>query len=66
MVVAHRPGVLAAVDRLAVIGNGQLTGIRPPVMSVLRKVVRPQAGGPGPAASGGGPQAVAVTAPATA
>ena len=40
VVVAHRPGVLAAVDHVAVIGNGQLTAFGPRD-EVLRKALRP-------------------------
>lgn len=40
IVIAHRPGVLAVVDKLAVLGNGQLTAFGPRD-DVLRKAVRP-------------------------
>ena len=51
--IAHRPGVIAAVDSIAVLGNGQLTAIGPRD-EILRKVIRPiQAADP---ASGGGGQ----------
>jgi ABC-type protease/lipase transport system fused ATPase/permease subunit len=38
-VIAHRPTVLAAADKVAVIGGGQLTAIGPRD-EVLRKVLR--------------------------
>ncbi len=40
VVVAHRAGILAAVDKVAVMGNGQLTAFGPRD-EVLRKAVRP-------------------------
>ncbi|MEQ1576220.1 MAG: type I secretion system permease/ATPase [Hyphomicrobium sp.] len=40
IVIAHRSGILAAVDKVAVIGNGQLTAFGPRD-EVLRKAVRP-------------------------
>jgi PrtD family type I secretion system ABC transporter len=40
IVVAHRAGILAAVDKVAVMGNGQLTAFGPRD-EVLRKAVRP-------------------------
>lgn len=40
VVVAHRPGVLAAVDHVAVIGNGQLTAFGPRD-EVLRRALKP-------------------------
>ena len=40
IVIAHRSGVLAAVDKVAVMGNGQLTAFGPRD-EVLRKAVRP-------------------------
>jgi ATP-binding cassette subfamily C protein len=42
VVIAHRPAVLTAADRVAVIGGGQLTAIGPRD-DVLRKVLRPPA-----------------------
>lgn len=42
IVVAHRPGILAAVDHIAVIGNGQLTAFGPRD-EILKKAVRPAA-----------------------
>ena len=42
IVVAHRSGILAAVDKVAVMGNGQLTAFGPRD-EVLRKAVRPPA-----------------------
>ena len=39
IVIAHRPTVLAAADKVAVIGGGQLTAIGPRD-EVLRKVLR--------------------------
>jgi ATP-binding cassette subfamily C protein len=43
VVVAHRPGVLAVVDTVAVIGNGQMTAFGPRD-EVLQKAVKPQQG----------------------
>lgn len=43
--IAHRPGVLAAVDTIAVIGNGQMTAFGPRD-EVLQKAVKPQQGAP--------------------
>lgn len=49
IVVAHRPGVLAAVDMVAVIGNGQLTAFGPRD-EVLQKAVRSAGPAIGPVA----------------
>jgi ABC-type protease/lipase transport system fused ATPase/permease subunit len=38
-VIAHRPGVLAAVDLIAVVGNGQITAIGPRD-EILQKAVK--------------------------
>jgi ATP-binding cassette subfamily C protein len=43
VVVAHRPGVLAVVDTVAVIGNGQMTAFGPRD-EILQKAVKPQHG----------------------
>ena len=60
VVIAHRPGVLAAVDMVAVIGNGQLTAFGPRD-EILQKAVRPQqqqpAAGAQPARAVAKPQA---------
>lgn len=68
VVIAHRPGVVAAVDLVAILGAGQLTAFGPKD-EVLRKALRapvgPQSGPPaGPAApqTGGRPSAVAAVA----
>ena len=45
MCVAHRPGVLAVVDTIAVVGNGQITAFGPRD-EVLQKAVKPQPGQP--------------------
>ena len=55
IVIAHRPTVLSAADRVAVIGGGQLTAIGPKD-EVLRKVLRQPASVPA---------ALAVTAEAS-
>ena len=44
IVIAHRPGVLAAVDTVAVMGNGQLVAFGPRD-EVLRKTVKPGSAG---------------------
>ncbi|MGQ0672213.1 MAG: type I secretion system permease/ATPase, partial [Hyphomicrobium sp.] len=60
IVVAHRPGVLAVVDMIAVVGNGQITAFGPRD-EVLQKAVKgtPKAVPPAsqPAASGSKPPA---------
>jgi ATP-binding cassette subfamily C protein len=40
VIIAHRPGTLAAVDQVAIMTRGKLTDIGPR-NEILRKVVRP-------------------------
>jgi ATP-binding cassette subfamily C protein len=69
VVVAHRPGVLAVVDTIAVVGNGQITAFGPRD-EILQKAVKPGSGLPGqatprparPAAQAGKPAAAAPIA----